>query len=192
MTGRARTLAGKALPWALTAALLTGAWLIAVFTPPEDAAERIFVTPASVGSPAAGRNLAITVHDVRAAEAIAVDGWRAAGTWIVVDLDAGAVVSQEDGQLSTALLHIGDRTFRATERGPSDWSLLRASLVPGVPQSGSLAFELPADALSGTATLELSTSADTRYDSVIVLPIDLDALEAHDELELAPADWTRR
>lgn len=182
----------KALPWVITMALLAGAWLIALATPPDDAAERTFHTPATIGESASGRNLTVTVHDVRAARAIVVDDWRADGSWIVVDLNAEAVVSQEDGVLRTALLQIGDRTFQATERGPSGWSLKGAALVPGVPHTGALAFEVPADALSGTAELQLSTSADTRYDSVLVLPVDLGALSVHDELDLASADWTAR
>lgn len=182
----------RLLPWLLTAALLAGAWGIVEVTLPDDAASAPFVTSAAIGEPAAARDLAVTVTDVRAAREVTdTAGWSADGTWLIVDLDAAAVVSAQGATLGLAELRIGELTFSATDRGTTFW---RQRLVPGVARSGSLAFELPADALSGPAVLRLGNPtgrADIPLDGVIEVPLDLDDVVLVPRAELNENGWAR-
>lgn len=185
----------RVIPWLITVALLAGAWLVALATPETSGATRAFIVQAAIGEPAQGRNLAVTVHDVRVAEAISTStGWRAEGTWVVVDLDAESVLTQYGTLLSTTTLTIGERTFSATERGIGDSldyiSLAKAQLVPGIPKRGMLAFQVPDDALSETATLELALGLAPVYDSIIALSIDLSELPVEHDVRLVPVDWS--
>lgn len=187
---RAR-LGGHVARWALTLLLLTGAWFLVKVTLPEGSSLAPFPTVATIGEQASARNLVVTVTDVHAARRVtSSDGWSADGTWLVVDLEAASV--QEPSLLSHANLFIGERTFAPTDRGTT---FARHPLMTGVPQSGSLAFELPADALRGTATLRLGllTADDgtVPLDGVIELMIDLDATPVEAEVPLQENGWAR-
>ena len=178
----------RAIPWLITAALLVGAWLIAFVAPGDDASVTPFVIPAVIGQESVGREFTLTVQDVQLAEHVSgAKGWSADGTWLVVDLDAEANHEQYGMLLAGATLTIGDQSFRASERMAS---FLRGALVTGVSRSGTLAFELPEFALSGTGILQLSTNDDTRADSVVELEIDLDELTPVAEAEILATDWT--
>lgn len=180
-----------AAAWATAAILVAGAWTLTLLAPADDAGDEAFVTTMTIGQPAAGRNIAATVSTVRATDTItAADGWTADGTWVVVDLSAEAMSSQSAGYLRGATLTIGDRTFSATERGPDEMTLLGSQLVPGVPLSGSLMFEVPDDALDGTARLRLATSTSPWGDTILEMTIDLEALERVDEILVADVEWT--
>lgn len=182
----------KVLPWLLTAALLAGAWGLVKITLPDDAALEPFITTTGLDEPSVTRDLAVTVTDVRAARRVTdAAGWSAEGTWLVVDLEAAAVLTQEAALLDLAELTIGDRTFIATERGTT---FLDQRLVPGVPRAGSLAFELPADALAGDAVLRLGNTtavSDPLLDGVIELRIDVDAAPMLNETQLRENGWAR-
>jgi len=181
-------------PWSLTVALLAGAWVLNTVALPDGSSEASFVTRTTIGESATTRNLELTVTGVRAARTLTdPQGWSAGGektqgTWLVIDLDAAALQSQYAASLGFAELTIGDRTFGATERGETFY---RQRLVTGVPRSGSLAFELPADALKGTATLRLSIPADVRYDGIIELPIALGDIPVEESIVLSETGWTR-
>ncbi|MGW8483053.1 hypothetical protein ACWGJP_07920 [Microbacterium sp. NPDC055903] len=176
----------KTMSWLLTAALLGGAWTVAALAPSDDASTEPFPIPATIGEPADGRTLLVTVHDVRAASKVTTsNGWFAEGTWIVVDLDVEATLA--DAQLRLATLTIGEQSFRASER-PN--SLLNQAVFTGVSRSGAIAFELPEGALDGTGILRLATWQDTRSEAVIELPIALDELSVAEEIELPATDWT--
>ncbi|MFE6997048.1 hypothetical protein ACFVAE_13870 [Microbacterium sp. NPDC057659] len=181
----------RVLPWVITVVLLVGAWFVAQATPTGDEAQaRAFMVGASVGEPAEGRNIAVTVQDARIAHAIASeDGFRAEGTWVVIDLDAEAVRRQYGTSLA-AKLRIGDATYKSTERGKTSWLIDRTQLVTGIPKSGSLAFQIPADLLTETAVLELTDSSFSAYDSIISLELDLPELTVVNEKAIAPVDWT--
>lgn len=188
-----RTRASRLLPWVVAAALLASAWGLNALTLPDDAELAPFVTAAAVGEPAAARNLEVTVTDVRAARSVTdADGWQSGGAWVVVDLDAAAVVAQDGTTLRLAELVIGARTFRATDRGST---FLGEPLVPGLARSGTLAFELPAEALTGTATLRLGAPSAARddgaLDGIIELTIDLDDLPVQAETTIAESGWAR-
>ena len=173
--------------WTLAAAFLVTAWFVALATPGEEEAQSAFVVAATTGEQAAGRNLEATVTDVRrAAEVRTHDGrWAAEGNWVVVDLEVAAVT--EDAFLFHAVLESDGVRYSASER-PS--SLARAQLAAGIPQSGSLAFELPADLESGQAVLELALNNNTRLDSLIVLPFDLADTTRVPQTELQETGWS--
>lgn len=181
----------KAMPWVATAALLVAAWCVQLLAPSEDAAMAPFIVSAEVGEHATGRNIEVIVRDVRATRVITTaDGWRAEGTWVLVHLDASAVSNQNGASFHGATLIVHDREYRATERFTT---LFRSTtLVPGIPKAGSLAFEVPEDSLTGTGILQLSTSADTRLDSVIEVRIPLDSLSVSAEEQVVETDWAKR
>lgn len=180
----------RAAPWVGATALLVAAWGLGVATPPRNAIEPPVVIHAEMGERATGRNLAAVVNDVRATQFVSTPNWSADGNWLIVDLDAASVLSQREGRIGGATLKIGERTFRASERPGTD-SLFAKQLLPGVWQSGSIAFELPEDALSGTGTLSLSQRSDTRGDSLIQLSLDLESVPVTASEELLPLSWTQ-
>lgn len=193
MTATASRLRTRVLPWLLTLVLLAAAWTIVKVTLPDSAMQEPFERTASIGEPATARNLVVTVTDVRAARRVQdAEGWSADGTWLVVDLEAASRVTQVGALLGIAELKIGDRVFSATERGTT---FHRQALITGVPRSGSLAFEVPADALSGTATLQLGAPTAAGYgvslDDLIVMPIDLDDVPVEASADLAENGWAR-
>ena len=175
-------------------ALVVAAWGVAAVTPDDAAAEEPFVVAATMGERATGRNLAVTFTGLRAAEAVTNDGWRAEGSWLLVDVEVEAVQSEEGTLLSLATLDVGGRSYRASERPPA--SLFRSGLAIGLAHSGSLAFELPPDAFGeggdGAAVLRVGLDEDPRLDSVIELHADLADVEVDSEAELAPVRWVGR
>lgn len=179
----------RALAWAAGAGLVAAAWGVAAITPAQDAEEEPFVVTAVVGERAVGRNIAITVTDVTRADEVRAGEWRAEGNWVVVDLDAEAVVSEKGTLLALATLEVGGRTYGASERPES---LLRESLAVGIPQSGSVAFELAADVTGGPATLRFGETTDPRLDSLIAVDIDLADLDSAADVELEPTAWSTR
>jgi hypothetical protein len=171
------------------AALVAAAWGVAAITPADDAFESPFPITAEIGERAVGRDLAMTVTGVRRTETVRAGDWSADGNWVIVDLDAEAVVSEYGNLLSLATLDVDGRTFGASERPDS---LSRTPLAVGIPRSGSLAFELPDDVTGGTAVLRVGVDSDPRLDSVIMVEIDLDAGAIESEAELVPTDWRTR
>jgi hypothetical protein len=183
--------ARRALPWALTAALLAGAWVVNAVALPDSAPGAPFVTATTVGGTATAGNLTAKVTDVRAARSITDPrGWTAEGSWLVVELDAEAVDSQYGSLLGVAELTIDDRTFRATERGQTMFRT--GALVPGVMRHGAVAFELPADALKGTAVLRLANASTVADNGVIELLIDLAAIPVENAVNLPETGWADR
>ncbi|HEX5729663.1 hypothetical protein [Microbacterium sp.] len=175
--------------WVLGAALVAAAWGVAAVTPGEDASEDPFRVTAEIGEVAVGRNLAINVLDVRRAERVLAGSWSADGNWVVVDLEAEAVESEFGTLLTLATLEIDGRIFSASERPES---LVRASLSVGIPQTGSLAFELPENLDAARGILQFGLDADPRLDSVIALEIDLDAIAVEPAVDLLPTGWSTR
>jgi hypothetical protein len=183
----ARRLPGWAA-WAIGAALVATAWLVALVTPGEEQPQGPFPVAAVVGEQAAGRNISATITDLRRASTVTADGWSADGNWLVVDLDAAAVVSEHGASLRHAFIEIDGVRYSASDRPDS---LVTTALAAGIPRSGSLAFELPADLETGTGTLELALAprGDVRGDSMIVLSFDLADVPVADETELRETGW---
>lgn len=175
--------------WAIGGGLIVLAWFTAVVTPGEEESQAPFPVAAAIGEPATGRNLTATVTDMqRTAQVVAADGWRAEGNWLVVDLQAASVIS-EGGVIKHAILEIGGVRFGASDRPES---LLDAAMTAGLPQIGSLAFELPPDLTAGASRLELALAGDVRLDSMIVLSFDLADVPVVDEVELIETGWANR
>lgn len=181
------------VPAVAGAALIAAAWGVTAVTPAEDSAEQPFVVAAPVGERAEGRNIALTVARVRAADAVTNDGWRAEGEWVVVDVEAEATRKETGTLLQFATLRLGDRNYRASERPPD--SMFGHPLSVGLPSAGSIAFELPEGALDAGAAgapelvLRFGLNLDERLDSVIEARVPLDDLEHVGEAEIAPAEW---
>ncbi|MFD5863445.1 hypothetical protein ACFWGP_00705 [Agromyces sp. NPDC127015] len=176
------------------AALVAAAWGVTAVTPAEDSAEQPFVVAAPVGMRAEGRNLALTVTGVRAADAVVNGGWRAEGEWVVVDVESEATRMETGTLLQFVTLRLGGRTYRASERPPD--SMFGHPLSVGLPSAGSVAFELPEGALDAGAAgvpdelvLRFGLNLDDRLDSVLETRVPLDDLEHVGEAEIAPVDW---
>lgn len=177
------------LVWSLTLVLLAAAWGVSKATLPDDASTAPFPAAAQIDETVTTRNLAVTVTDVHVAERVRdVTEWSADGSWVVVDLEAAGVLTQDEGSLLRAQLVVGDRTFGATDRGTT---FLDQRLVTGVPRSGSIAFELPEDALAGSAILRLGMSDEVLLDDVIELPIELGAVPVETEVTFDENGWAR-
>ena len=189
--------------WLVGVLLLVAAWFVAAATPDGEARMTDpFRVTASLGTPAAGDNLAVTIHEAVVSDGVtASSGWQAAGTWVVVDLDAWAVRTESPGSIGVAYLVLADRTIAASERPLTldrASTLLDSRLHVDVPQTGSLAFEVPADAVAGTAVLQIAQdngagagdpSLSLEGDSVIELPLLLSDLPRVSDRALVRTDW---
>ena len=184
--------------WALAVLLLAAGGVVVATTLPSDAGEEPFAVHVALGERGVGRNIDVTVQDVRFVHALSeppspytalpTTPWTATGNWLVVDLDAAAVRTQQAAWLNGVLLETDGRTFQASERPES---LYRTPLVPGVPRRGSVAFELPDGLRPGPATLAFSISADPRSDSQIRVAIDLADVPVQEIGALLRVEWTR-
>lgn len=177
------------LQWTIGVGLVVAAWFVAAATPAEESREAPFVVSTAVGEYGEGRNIAVRVEDVRRAETAEAGAWSAEGNWLVVDLEASAVVEEFGVLLSLATFEVDGITFGASERPES---LLRKSLFAGVPQSGSLAFELPDDLTTGTGVLRFAVDTDERLDSVIEVPVELGDVALEETVELRLTEWSAR
>lgn len=180
---------------AVATAMLVGAWFVSGATPDgEKRLEDPFVVPASVGVPTEGRNIGIEVTSLVLADRVTTGGWFAEGTFLVVALDAWAVRTESPAALSVATLVIGDDTYSASERPGAydrDSSLAGLGLFLEHPLSGSIVFEVPADAASAHGVLRLALTGDVA-DSVVEVPIDFAGVEHRREQALPDVDWTHR
>ena len=176
--------------WVIGLGLIVAAWFAALVTPGTDVAQAPFTVSAVIGEEAAGRNIAATVTDLRRADRVSEsDGsWSADGNWLVVDLDAASVVSERGALLRHAMIQIDGVRYSASERPDT---IAGTPLSAGIPQSGSLAFELPGDLDAGDGVLELAVRSDTRLDSLILLPFDLADVPHVDGAELIETGWAR-
>ncbi|GEK80471.1 hypothetical protein [Agrococcus baldri] len=179
----------RALAWLAGLAMVAAAAAVGHLTLTEGQQQSPFVVQAALGDPAVGRTFAVTVEQVRAADAVAdAGGWHAAGNWVVVDLEAQARESETASILTLIELRVGEVVYGASERPVS---LVDTPLSVGLPQSGSIAFELPESLTSGAATLRLGRTAEDRLDSVAELQIDLAALERRPSIELRETAWAQ-
>lgn len=185
--------------WLATIVLLIAAAVVSSIAPAEDAEVAPFVVSGDIGEQVEGRDLIASVTDVRTATTVTGDEdsngdttWTADGNWLIVDVDAASVTGPRIAyitgavNLGGAVFEIDGREYRATERTPS---MFNVRLNPGVLRHGSLAFELPE--LAGTGVLKLSLSSDTRMDSVLEIPIDLDEISPLSEVQVIEPEWIR-
>lgn len=189
----------RLMTWLATIVLLVVAGVVSAVAPAEDAEVAPFIVSGQIGDPVAGRDIVATATDVRTATTVTGptetngdEPWTSEGNWLVVDVDVASVTGPRTVRitgavtLDNAVFVLDGREYRATERTPS---MLGARLLPRIPSHGSLAFELPA--LTGAGVLHLSLSSDTRMDSVLEIPIDLDALTPLVETAIIEPEWIR-
>jgi len=189
--------------WLLGVLLLIAAWFVAAATPDGEALMTDpFTVTAAVGAPAVGDNLAVNIREIVVSDGVSASGgWQATGTWVVVDLDAWTVRTESPGRIGVAYLVLAHRTIAASERPlthDSAATILDARLHVDVPQKGSLAFEIPADAVRGTAVLQIAQdngagagdpTLSLEGGSVIELPLSLSDLPTVSGRALTPTDW---
>lgn len=179
-------------------AILSAASVVLHTAPGRDLQHSPITVPAVMAEPASGRNIRATVHSVAVTEAVtAGNGWAGStpGVWVVVDLSVEAVVDDQGGVLGRAVLRVGDIAYSASTR-PGTGTLATVGLATGIPRTGPLVFELPADVVSASAaqhaTLELARSADPRVDSLLVVPVDLAALDVQPRIDVDIPQWGAR
>lgn len=173
----------RATGWTIGIALVVAAGAATALTPRADLDYRAFLIRGETDAAVASRTLIAEATDATFADEVSSGDWSADGHWLVVTVTASAPVSELDSALGQAMLVVGDRTFRASERPGS--SPIGEDLRIGLDTTGMLAFELPDDVRTGVAELRLSSEISTpRLDDVISLTILLDDLPTASSVEL--------
>jgi len=176
--------------------ILVIAGVVAHTTPNDEQQQAPLPVRGQVGETLSGRNIAATVDAVRVAESVeASNGWAGptAGVWVVVDASVEANVTESI--FGYARLKVGDVTYSASTR-PDRATIAATGLSVGIPWTGPLMFELPRPLVSGdasrTAELQLAVDADPRADSMLVMPVDLSAIEIEKVVETERPVWGAR
>jgi len=158
-------------------AVLALASLVFSLAPSEEQRQAPVEIVVDIGQTGLGRNIEATVHSVRLAEVAETDEWSGEtnGVWVIVDATASNVVSPRS---LSAWLTVDGLTYEASTR-PDQASLLSGALSPGIPTTGSFAFEVPRDIASSphAVRISLGASRDVRLDSTVVIQLRLDELE---------------
>jgi len=183
-------------PWrhvlngAILLVILVVAGVVQATTPTDDERDAAIAVSGSIGDTLSGRNIAGRVDSVELAHEVSADnGWtgETTGTWVVVEARASAVVDETTGPSLNAVLRIGDTTYSASSR-PRDATIADASLQAGIPVTGALVFEVPSDVLTTPAAraarIEFAAKSDTRADSLVVVTVDLTALDIRDSVSV--------
>lgn len=164
--------------------ILALAALITESRPDTLTSQRSFRVEGRLGTAVQGRDLRATVHGVTVARELrrsdAGEPVTTSGRWVVVDLTVATDV--EPSGIGTADLELGERTYATRRVRGRD--LTGVIVQPGLPRRGLLVFEVPADAVNGTAVLALARSGDPRLDSTLAITIDLAEASVTDLAEL--------
>ena len=172
---------GRALRWLASLGLVVVA-SIAVATAPQDGTiADPFVRTGSEGEVLHTRKLDVEVTDVRLAEQLNLvyDETRldTDGVWVVVDLTVTSNIATI--QLAYTELHLNGIAYRTRTLPNPGMDFI--SYGPGVPVSGSLAFELPASALEAgnldDARVYFQASISVQLDDVPEVIVDLTGLD---------------
>ena len=176
--------------------ILVLAGVVAHTTPNDEQQQAPLPVRGQVGETLSGRNIAATVDAVRVAESVeASNGWAGptSGVWVVVDASVEANVTESN--FGYARLKVGDVTYSASTR-PDRATIAATGLSVGIPWTGPLMFELPRLLVSGdaarTAELQLAVDADPRADSMLVMPVDLAAIDIETVVETERPVWGAR
>ncbi|HEV7948716.1 MAG TPA: hypothetical protein VGP24_03010 [Glaciihabitans sp.] len=179
---------------ALTAILAT-AWVVKETAPGEEQWQAGMPVAGAIGDTLTGRNIEATVHEVRIAESVtASTGWAGptTGIWVVAEISVAAVVDDIGIGLGTAELAIGDVVYSASDR-PADGTIIGESMTTGLALTGPIMFEISTELLDTAdathATLRFAQSSDSRLDSLIVVPVDLRALDIAKSIETDEPVW---
>lgn len=175
--------------------ILTVAGLVLHSAPDRDLQQSAIPVHGVLGESASGRNIRATVHSVALTESVtAGNGWAGTtpGVWVVADITVEAVVDDQGAGLGTAVLRVGELVYTASTR-PQTATVAKHGLATGIPLTGPLMFEVPADVVStaaqGSSTIELAIASDPRVDSLLVVPVDLAGLPAQPTLEVEFPYW---
>ena len=173
--------------------ILVIAGVVAHTAPDRDQREAAIPVRGQVGETLTGRNIRATVDDVRVARSVeAANGWAGptTGVWVVVDASVEARVAEHS--LGYARLKVGDVSYSASTR-PDRGTIASSILTPGIAWTGPLMFELPLPLVSSDAArdveLQLAVDADPRADSMLVMPVDLYAIDIDDVVETDEPVW---
>ena len=176
--------------------ILVVAGIVAHTTPNEAQQQAAVPVRGQIGDTLTGRNIRATVDDVHVAEKVeASNGWAGptTGVWVVVDASVEARVN--GAIFGYARIKVGDATYSASTR-PDRATIAATGLSVGIPWTGPLMFELPADLVSSDAArhaeLQLAVDADPRADSMLVMPVDLHAIELETVSETDRPVWGTR
>jgi hypothetical protein len=171
-------------------ALVALAFVVARTEPQEELGFAPFAVRVEPGQVGEGRGLRGAVDDAVLADSVRHDDWTGAttGSWLVVQVRMEAT---ENPTLAFATLHVGERTWVASNR-PGNDAMHSTVLDPGLPFAGSFVFEIPSElveeAAARTAVVRLADGGDTRLRTVIESELDLTALERETEFEIAPQE----
>ena len=164
--------------------ILALAALITENRPDSMTSQRSFRVEGRLGTAVQGRDLRATVHRATVARELrrgeVGEPLSTSGRWIVVDVTIATDV--EPSGIGTADLELGERTY-ATRRVRGH-DLTGLVVQPGLPRRGLLVFEVPTDAVDGTAVLALARAGDPRLDSTLAITVDLAEAPVTDLVEL--------
>jgi hypothetical protein len=172
--------------------LVALAFVVSRTEPEEEVGFAPFAVRVPMGQVGEGRGLQGAVDGAVLADTVRLDDWtgETTGTWLVV---RARMATTENPALGYATLHVGDRTWVASNRPGSD-AMHAALLDPGLPVAGSFVFEIPAelvaDPAARSAVVRLADDGDTRLITVIETQLDLTALEHDAEFEISPQERT--
>lgn len=172
--------------------LLALAFVVTFTAPTDEQTQAPFAVSGPVGEQIVSSHLLVTVHDATLAREAVVDDWvgSTAGVWVALDATVEARIERTS---IGADLYLGGVRYPASSRADG----LEGQVVDaGLPRSGPLVFELPADILDDPAArsvvVRIGPGLDMRLDSVVELTLDLTALDLVDRVTLeAPRDGIR-
>ncbi|WP_411699515.1 hypothetical protein [Conyzicola sp.] len=177
--------------------ILVLAGVVAHTTPNDEQQQAPIPVRGQLGETLSGRNIVATVDEVRVAKTVeAGNGWAGptTGVWVVVDASVESRISGGT-TFGYARFTVGDVSYSASTR-PDTATIAAIRLSAGIPWTGPLMFELPAALLSSDAArhaeLQLAVSSDPRADSMIVIPVDLHAIEVASVIETDLPVWGAR
>lgn len=170
-----------------------GATVFAVGTAPDDQGiVAVFPVRGEIGDVLEARELVVEATGIHLAERLEVGYGDAGdtttdGVWVVLDVTATPRLSTMPLTYST--IAIDGIQYRVSDLLPYP-SLTFLDYGPGIPQHGSLVFELPRSALdspgAARAEISLSYAFDPVLDSLPVVVVDLTALEVDSRAVIAP------
>jgi hypothetical protein len=91
--------------------------------------------------------------------------------------------------LARSWLTVDDVVYQASTR-PESESIDSTTISPGIPLTGSVAFEVPLDVAQSSTPVRITFApgSDARLDNTVVLPVRLDGLER----EAVAVLWERK
>ncbi len=188
MSARARRLGA----WGVGVLAVAAAGLITGFVPTDDDITAPFPVEASVGGDAVSvGELSVRLLEVRSSTQLTIDDEIARSNWVMVTLEVtgtGLIDRATEPKLSSATLHLGERSYSASAR--PDQVAVGLPLVAGLPTRLDLVFEIAEGDIASTGVLELSPRrGDDRLSLVLEAPVDLAASARVERLSPRAPEW---